>query len=362
MTPEEKHRYTEPLIHYSEDRAFTLPAKFPLDTEVKPLFEGNMVSQPIAVLKEGTYRKVVEMNGKMQLATFKYSKKDLEAMVANAERDVPLNYDHMRGGPNNVGWVRTKTGKFYVDKTEDGKFTLFAQVEARPEAIQAIEGGFYRDFSPEIRPYETRFVGLALTNYPVMQGLHQFSELENVDAELPSEDVDIFTEDVPMTDTERDALMTELRSQIAQEFSERVSGLEQALETEKTARQKAEREARMNQYTLEFSDKIRKLVGEKVPPAMRDALLNLYLFAAQHDADVVEFGEGDGAQTLSPVQLLDTVFDSLPKLGLFEQVITEGEAAEVDEEHADSSPDGFSVEEMKALRERVKEISFEETK
>jgi len=355
MNSEDLRRIETPLIDFSEDKEFTLPARFPVDEETEPLFKGNMVSKPMAVLKEGTYRKVVQQGMKLKLAKFTYSKTDLEKMVANAERDVPLNFDHFRGGPNDVGWVRTKSGKFYVDKLEDGKHALFAQIEARPQTVNSIEDGTYRDFSPEVRPYETRFVGLALTNYPVMQGLHQFSELEE---DEPTETD--FTEDNPMTDTEREALVAQLRDEVTSEFSEKISTLEATLEEERAARIKAESTAKLNQFTLEFSEKIRNLVGSKIAPSARDALLNLYIFAAQNDGETLSYSEGEETKEVSPVQLLDVVLNAIPENKMFEQVADDStEEVAAEETFSDTAGDGFSEEEMKALRERV-QISLEE--
>lgn len=319
-----------------------LPAKFPL-SETPPLFEGNAVSRPIVVCKEGTYVKpTLDKRGEVVLKKITFSKADLEAFVANAARDVPLNVDHYRGGMNYYGWVRTKTGEFKVAKDDDGRWALFAQIEVTPATLQAIERGLVRDFSPEIRPYEKRFVGLALTNYPVMQELHQFSEVVEEDF---SEGNDMSVEEFAKYKDEMDRKFSELQSKL--------------LEADE-ARKRAEAKARTAQLALEFSDKVARLVRDedgkaRIAPTARDAVLSLYLFAAEHEDVELSFSEEGKEVKLSPVALLDKVFSSLPAATLFAQESPAG-AASADEAEGDDFSD-FDLEAAKKLaRARMAEL------
>lgn len=310
-----------------------MPIKFPL-SDTAPLFTGNAVSKPIVVCKEGTYAKPVEdASGRVTLKKFTFTKKDLQAFVDNAARDVPLNVDHWRGGYNHYGWVRTKTGEFKVDKDEDGKWALFAQLEATPETLEAIEKGMLRDFSPEIRPYEKRLVGLALTNYPVMQELHQFTDVVEEDH---------FTQGTEMN-------VDELKQQQL-DLDRKLGELKALLEASEAARKQAEREARTARLALEFSDKVGRLVKDekghsRISPAAREAVLALYLFAAEHDEEV-SFSEEGKESKLSPVALLDKVFAGLPGAALFTQ---ETPASATDAAGEDAEMGDFNVEETKKL-------------
>lgn len=327
-------------LHDGRPVEVRLPAKFPL-SETPPLFEGNAVSKPIVVCKEGTYVKpTVNAKGEAVLKKITFSKADLEAFVANATRDVPLNVDHVRGGFNWYGWVRCKTGEFKVDRDEDGRWALFAQIEVTPETLQAIERGLVRDFSPEIRPWEKRFVGLALTNYPVMQELHQFSEVVE---ENFSEGNDMSVEE-----------FKQYKEQMDRQFAELKARLEQS----EAARQAAEAKARTARLALEFSEKVAKLVNDngkaRIAPTAKDAVLSLYLFAAEHEDVLLTFSEEGKDLSLSPVALLDKVFASLPAVALYEQQ-TPAQAAEAEEELAEVGD--FDLEAAKRLaRQKLAEL------
>jgi len=335
MNPDKNQAFEYALFDFNEDgqaQQVTLPAKFPVDESVEPLFAGNLVSKPLAIAKEGTYVKLFNDGRKVVAKKIRITKADLEAMVANAKRDVPLNLDHFQGGPNEYGWVRAKTLPMRVEKDADGRAALYAQVEVTPLSAELVEKGKYRDFSPELDLMQKRLRGLAFTNYPVMQEIHQFSD-EVVDSQPD------FSEE-PVVDIE--AMKAELVAQLQAEFSEKLSALEAQVAAEREARLAAEREATTHRLALEFSDRVNKLIKDeegksRILPAQAEAVLNLYLFAAQHEESVIEFGEGEQAKSVSPVTLLDEVFSALPAIKLLGQEVDEGVSVEPEEFSEESS-------------------------
>ena len=360
-------RLTAGLFELSEGsyREVTLPAKFPFTQDVPALFDGNIVSQPMAIAKEGTYFKAgYDDAGKTVLRKIVITAADLSDMAANVRRDVPLNAEHEKYGPNYYGWVRAKTAPVAVQQGEDGLMSLFAHVEVTLEALGLIEKGRFRDFSPELDLVQKRLTGLALTNYPVMQEIHQFSEVVEEPASLgasgtaqaPAQPDAIFSE-APMTEAEKQTLMAELRASVEAEFSTLLDGLTTALEAEKTARVAAERSARVSKLTLEFSDKIAGLVKSKegkakLLPAGVDAATALYVFCSEHAGATVTLGD----ETLSPAQLLDKVFESVPATKLFSQTADDSSSIE----QGEFSQDGFSDADFSALLSRTKSAILEQ--
>ena len=84
-------RLTAGLFELSEGsyREVTLPAKFPFTQDVPALFDGNIVSQPLAIAKEGTYFKAgYDDSGKTVLRKIVITAADLSQMAANVRRDV----------------------------------------------------------------------------------------------------------------------------------------------------------------------------------------------------------------------------------------------------------------------------------
>ncbi|AYJ74757.1 capsid scaffolding protein [Thermus phage phiFa] len=299
------------LLLFTEQGEVTSPLNFEEDPDVQPLFSGNKVSKPVVILVEGTY---IGYTPSGRAVEVKYDRAFLEAIVKNTRRDVPLNYEHYRYGPNTVGWVRVKTGKFYVDKLPDGRHALFAQLEVTPEAYDHITNGRYRDMSPEVDRGKKRLVGLALTNYPAIDALHQFSMPEEVE-EMEQEVVK--TDEVKK---EEPALFAEQLQALQAKLAE----LEERLRAEQRRAERAER-------LLQFSERLERFQG-KIPAGVKPVLVELYLFAAEHDDQVVQFSDAAGEQVkATPTQLIDMLLEGLAVVNYTEQVVSEGaEVAEPD--------------------------------
>lgn len=354
LAPQGTKSLTAPLYEFSDGgyREVTLPAKFPFTQDIPALYEGNAVSQPIKIAKEGTYFKAVRDDaGKLKLHKIDITAKDLSQMVENARRDVPLNLEHYKGGPNYYGWVRSKTAQMSVQVDEDGKAALLAHLEVTPEVLQAVEKGHFRDFSPELDLHEKRLTGLALTNYPVMQEIHQFSEAFSAPGDGLQEE--------SMTEAEKQAMLAELRESVQAEFSTQIAELSQKVEAEEKARKAAEREARIANLTLEFSTKVRELVGgkdgkAKLLPGAAEGLTQLYVFCAQH-ADT-EFSLGE--DTVNPVGLLEHVLSFVPAADVYTQVSKDTDS-KADMSNLESDDDGLSDEDYQVLLSRTKD-AFQE--
>jgi DNA-binding transcriptional MerR regulator len=276
------------------------PVHFEEDPDTPPLFKGNKVSKPLCILCEGEFYGHTLSGKTVKVA---YNKALLEAIAKNTQHDQAMNFDHFRGGPNDTGWVRASTGKpMYVDRLADGRWGLFAQIEVTPETFALIETGRYRRFSAEVDRQAKRLVGLALTNYPAVDGVHQFTEATHMEDH------------------------TELLSRIGQ--------LEQALQ-EATAQLEAQRKeaeaarerAELNERILRFSEKAQTIAREKLVPGLQELVLQLYLFAAKHDEpELVRFSQPDGGvkeEKLTAVELLDRLFAQLPNVSVFSQQLQE---------------------------------------
>jgi hypothetical protein len=305
------------------------PVHFEEDPDTPPLFKGGRVSKPLAILCEGTFFGHT-LDGRTVKVT--YDKAFLEAMARNTKYDQAMNFDHWRGGPNWTGWVRCATGKpMHVERLADGRWALFAQVEVTEETYHLIERGRYRRFSAEVDRQAKRLVGLALTNYPAVDGVHQFTEVEGMEH----------------TDT------TELLSRIHQ-LEQQLKDAAEQLAAQQKAASEAQAKALLSERILKFSEKAQAVAKEKLVPGMSELVLQLYLFAAQHDEPVsVAFTQPSGEkqeERLTGVELLDRLFEQLPKVALFSQELKEG-AAPQDPEQASDDVFLSSVSEM--LKKRL---------
>jgi len=218
-------------------------------------------------------------------------------VAKNTKRDVAMNYEHIRYGPNTVGWVRTKNGKFYVDKLPDGKYALFAQLEVTPEAYEHIISGRYRDISVEIDRGKKRLVGLALTNYPAVDGIHQFS--------LPDEETEVDMEEAKVKDV----------NEVEVRFSEQLNALQAKLAELEAKLEEERRRAERAERLLQFSEKLERYKG-RIPAGVKPVLVELYLFAATHD------------QEATPVELIDMLLEGLATVNFSEQLVNEGTPTE----------------------------------
>jgi phage I-like protein len=297
------------LLFSADGELASEPVHFEEDPDTPPLFKGNKVSKPICILCEGEFYGQT-LNGKTVKVS--YNKNFLEAIAKNTKYDQAMNFDHWRGGPNETGWVRASTGKpMYVEKLTDGRWGLFAQLEVTPETFNLIESGRYRRLSAEVDRQAKRLVGLALTNYPAVDGVHQF------------------TEAVQMEDN------TELLSrvgQLEQALKEATAQLEAYKKEVELARERAE----LSERILRFSEKAQNIAREKLVPGLQELVLQLYLFAAKHDEpEVVRFSQPDGSvkeEKLTAVELLDRLFEQLPNVATFSQHLKEQEANNTNEE------------------------------
>jgi molecular chaperone GrpE (heat shock protein) len=295
------------LLLFSEQGEVTAPLNFEEDPDVPPNFSGNKVSKPIPILVEGTFYGYTPSG---RVVEVKYDKAFLEAVVKNTKRDVAMNYEHIRYGPNTVGWVRTKNGKFYVDKLPDGKYALFAQLEVTPEAYEHIISGRYRDISVEIDRGKKRLVGLALTNYPAVDGIHQFS--------LPEGEVEVDMEETKVKDV----------NEVEVRFSEQLSALQAKLAELEAKLAEERRRAERAERLLQFSEKLERYKG-RIPAGVKPVLVELYLFAATHDQEVVQFSDAAGEQVkATPVELIDMLLEGLATVNFSEQLVNEGTPAE----------------------------------
>lgn len=294
--------------------------RFEADPDTQPLFEGNHVSKPVPILVEGTFYGA-STSGKPVKVTF--DRKFLEDLVKNTKRDVPMNFDHFRGGPNHVGWVRAKSGKpMFVDKLEDGRYALFAQLEVTSDVYGMINKGIYRDMSAEVDRARRRLVGLALTNYPAVDGVHQFS--------IPDEEN---SEEVVMGD--KDAVKQEEAGAVSFAEYEALQGQIKAMQ-EKMAeleRKVAEEAARAEraEKLLQFSEAVEALVDAgKIPPGAKHIVTELFIFAAKHAEEEVEvrFSMPEGEEVVekaSPVDMLTKLFEMLPSADMFSQNLSDAE-------------------------------------
>lgn len=295
------------LLLYSEQGEVTTPLNFEEDQDLAPMFPGNKVSKPVPILVEGTFYGYTPSGRAVEI---KYDKSYLEAIVKNTKRDAAMNYEHLRYGPNTVGWVRVKNGKFFVDKLPDGKYALFAQLEVTPEAYEHITSGRYRDMSVEIDRAKKRLVGLALTNYPAVDGIHQFS--------LPDDETEVEMEENKVHEVQ-DA---EVR------FSEQLNALQAKLAELEAKLEEERRRAERAERLLQFSEKLERYSG-KIPAGVKPVLVELYLFAAQHDQEVAQFSDAAGQEVkASPVELIDLLLEGLVTVNFSEQLVPEGASNE----------------------------------
>ncbi len=313
------------LLLFSEQGEVTAPLNFEEDPDTPPSFAGNKVSKPIPILVEGTFYGYTPSGRSVEV---KYDRAFLEAMVKNTKRDVAMNYEHVRYGPNTVGWVKTKNGKFYVDKLPDGRYALFAQLEVTPEAYERITSGQYRDISVEVDRSKRRLVGLALTNYPAIDGIHQFS--------LPDEETEVGMEEAKVKDV----------NEVEARFSEQLNALQAKLVELEAKLEEERRRAERAERLLQFSEKLERYQG-RIPAGVKPALVELYLFAAAHDQEVVQFSDAAGEPVkATPVELIDMLLDGLATVNFSEQVVSK--AATTDTPDLDLS----YVEAVKSIAKR----------
>lgn len=115
---------------------------------------------------------------------FKITPATLDEMRKNlAEREVPLDYEHLSGvvappgWSKAAGWIRRPAG---IENLSDGREALFAWAEFTPAMLAMIKQKEYRYFSPEIRWNDTneaggkigaRLAAGAITNRPFLKDL-----------------------------------------------------------------------------------------------------------------------------------------------------------------------------------------------
>ena len=349
------------------------------DTLSTKLMPDGRVFKPIKVFTEGTYVSTTRSGKPIELVV---TKERMERWVKNTIRDIPFNFDHKREpGPNNLGWLRTRTGQAYVaPDPETGKYALYAQPEFTEQLYSLISNGRYRDVSLEIDTQDDVLVGIAVTNYPRVKTLTQMSEilpeeevkkqeadeiknlnidmsfkawvsnfseedeeafkikvqeaLSTVSTEMKASDavevIDSTTEIVDNAEKVKEDIVTdqerlELEAKLAEmeaKFSE-LQAKAAMLEAEKAAN---ERKAKRAQLVLDMSQKADKLIlsekGESfIPAGSREDVIELFCYLAEHNDDVLFSDMGEEKQ-INPVDLFERILSSIAK---FSDVMTRTE-------------------------------------
>ena len=148
---------------------------FHLGSGVPAMYDGNVVTQPVPVMVEGSYSVFDRTTGQYKEVTI--TAQDIQEYLHNTPRDVAMNYEHKRGG-DPVGWLRLKdTAVCKSIKTRQGeRLALFACMELYPEAASKVKRGVYRDGSIELRPQAKEIIGHALTGFPIMRDTQFYAD------------------------------------------------------------------------------------------------------------------------------------------------------------------------------------------
>lgn len=337
------------------------------DGNTEKIMPDGKVLQPIKVFKEGTYASITRSGKPIQLVV---TKERMEKWLANTRRDVPFNEDHNRiAGPNNLGWLRVRTGAAYVAMDpEDGKWALYAQPELTENLYGMVKNGRYRDVSLEIDTSDDLLVGIAVTNYPRVKTLTQMSELapehdpkampdsvnERVVEALFNNDSFVnkleavfsksptikTTEEVKENKVDIEAVKAEFEAKLAamqtsldaaqkdkdaelKKIQAQAEAAQVELDKLRKEKELAEWQAKRAKTILGFSEKVDKLVlnekGESVIPAgLRDDVVELFAFLSDHNEQAL-FSELEEDKQVSPVDLLERIFTGLAK---FHDVMT----------------------------------------
>lgn len=305
------------------------------DESIPPQLEGAKVLSPVMVFKEGDY---VTLRRNGTPVPFKADRNRMEAWLRNTLRDSPVNYDHKRtDGPNTTGWLRVSTGNAYLETDpRDGKLALWAQPELGEEALGHVQAGRYRDMSIEIDPQTETIVGLALTNYPRVKNITQFSEGEDMPVdETPKTEPVVETTEVPAGPSTEE--FNELKGLLA----EAQALLKQQAEKAAADLAAAEAEAaklRKEAQTAEFSEWVQSNLildadgNSAIPVAKKDAVVELMLFAANADEGTMLFSETENAA--SPLDTLKDLLGAITKTQLVGEAAPAGLAPKVPEAEA----------------------------
>lgn len=377
------------------------------DTLSPKLMPDGRVFKPIKVFTEGTYVSTTRSGKPIELVV---TKERMEKWVKNTLRDIPFNFDHKREpGPNNLGWLRTRTGQAYVaPDPETGKYALYAQPEFTEQLYSLVSNGRYRDVSLEIDTSDDVLVGIAVTNYPRVKTLTQMSEILpeeevkkqeaeemkeiekiekmekiknlNIDmsfkelvSNFSEEDEEAFklkvqealgtvsTEGVDSTIevvdnaeevkedivTEQERLEMEAKlAEMEAKFSE-LQAKAAMLEAEKAAN---ERKAKRAQLVLDMSQKADKLIlsekGESfIPAGSREDVIELFCYLAEHNDEVLFSDMGEEKQ-INPVDLFERILSSIAR---FSDVMTRTEHTQRVNVNAETQEDERIREQLRAM-------------
>lgn len=325
-----------------------------LDTSNATLMPDGKLLRPIKVFSEGEYASITRSGKPVKLVV---TKERMEKWLQNTRRDVPFNEDHTRvAGPNNLGWLRVRTGSAYVAiDPEDGKWGLYAQPELTENLYNQVQSGRYRDVSLEIDTAEDLLVGIAVTNYPRVKTLTQMSEL--AEEPKPTNNVNVVvdtlfgndnfiskleaifgdqaiknktqenTMDLETMKADFEAKLAAMQTQLDETEKAKEAELatikaqaeEAQAELARITKEKelAEWQAHRAKTILGFSEKVSSLVlnekGESLIPAgVQEDVVELFAFLADHNEQAL-FSDLDAEKQINPVDLFERIVTSIAK-------------------------------------------------